>query len=52
LVAIDFLVVPTATFRVLRVFAMVLHHRRAAVDFQRPQWDPVHRLCPAFAARR
>jgi len=28
LVAVDFLVVPTATFRILFVFVVLLHHRR------------------------
>ncbi len=33
LVAVDFLVVPTATFRVLYVFVVLLHHRRRVVRF-------------------
>ena len=33
LVSIDFLVVPTATFRVLYVFVVLLHHRRKVVHF-------------------
>jgi hypothetical protein len=31
LVSVDFFVVPTATFRVLYVFAVLLHHRRRVV---------------------
>jgi len=33
LVSIDFFVVPTATFRVLYVFVVLLHHRRKVVHF-------------------
>jgi putative transposase len=33
LVSVDFLVVPTATFRVLYVFVVLLHHRRKVVHF-------------------
>ena len=33
LVSIDFFVVPTATFRVLYVFVVLLHHRRQVVHF-------------------
>ncbi len=33
LVAVDFLVVPTATFRILFVFVVLLHHRRQVVHF-------------------
>src|SRR5258705_7392538 len=33
LVAIDFLVVPTVSFRVLYVFVVLAHHRRHAVHF-------------------
>src|SRR5216684_2418531 len=33
LVSVDFLVVPTATFRVLYVFVVLLHHRRRVVHF-------------------
>src|SRR5713101_1953293 len=33
LVSVDFFVVPTATFRVLYVFGVLLHHRRRVVHF-------------------
>src|SRR3989441_1507652 len=33
LVSVDFFVVPTATFRVLYVFVVLLHHRRRVVHF-------------------
>jgi putative transposase len=33
LVSVDFFVVPTATFRVLYVFVVLLHHRRQVVHF-------------------
>src|SRR5712664_559791 len=33
LVSVDFFVVPTATFRVLYVFVVLLHHRRKVVHF-------------------
>jgi hypothetical protein len=33
LVSVDFLVVPTATFRVFYVFVVLLHHRRRVVHF-------------------
>ena len=33
LVSVDFFVVPTATFRVLYVFVVLLHHRRQVVNF-------------------
>ena len=33
LVAVDFFVVPTATFRILFVFVVLLHHRRQVVHF-------------------
>ena len=33
LVSVDFFVVPTATFRVLYVFVILLHHRRQIVHF-------------------
>jgi hypothetical protein len=33
LVSVDFFVVPTATFRVLDVFVVLLHHRRKVVHF-------------------
>jgi len=33
LVAVDFFVVPTATFRVLCLFVVLLHHRRQVVHF-------------------
>src|SRR5260370_3251627 len=33
LVSVDFFVVPTATFRVLYVFVILLHHRRQVVHF-------------------
>ena len=33
LVSIDFLVVPTATFRVLYVFVILLHHRHKVMHF-------------------
>jgi putative transposase len=33
LVSVDFFVVPTATFRVLYVFVLLLHHRRRVVHF-------------------
>jgi hypothetical protein len=33
LVSVDFFVVPTATFRVLYVFVILLHHRRQIVRF-------------------
>jgi len=32
-VAVDFFVVPTATFRILFVFVVPLHHRRQVVHF-------------------
>ncbi len=31
LAAVDFLVVPTATFRILFVFVVLVHHRRQVV---------------------
>jgi hypothetical protein len=33
LVSVDFFVVPTATFRILYVFVVLLHHRRQVVHF-------------------
>jgi len=33
LVSVDFFVVPTATFRILYVFVVLLHHRRRVVHF-------------------
>ena len=33
LISVDFFVVPTATFRVLYVFVVLLHHRRKVVHF-------------------
>jgi putative transposase len=33
LVSVDFFVLPTATFRVLYVFVVLLHHRRKVVHF-------------------
>src|SRR5258708_4927468 len=33
LVSVDFFVVPTATFRVLYVFVVLMHHRRQVVHF-------------------
>jgi putative transposase len=36
LVSVDFFVVPTATFRLLYVFVVLLHHRRRVVHFNVP----------------
>src|SRR5262249_20851192 len=36
LVSVDFFVVPTATFRVLYMFVVLLHHRRRVVHFNVP----------------
>src|SRR2546425_1331121 len=52
LVSIDFFVVPTATFRLLYVFVVLLHHRRDVLhfnvtDFPTAPW-PAQQLVEAF----
>jgi hypothetical protein len=54
LVSVDFFVVPTATFRVLYVFVVLLHHRRRVLHFNEHDVAGSARaeLCRAHAGER